>query len=62
MNPDGKQLRDPVYVRAVDDDAERPNNEVVYSLEDTSYSRYFYINRNTGMLDVNQNFKSLVSI
>ncbi|RXG69481.1 Cadherin-86C [Armadillidium vulgare] len=61
MNPDGKQLRDPVYVRAVDDDAERPNNEVVYSLEDTSYSRYFYINRNTGMLDVNQNFKSLAT-
>lgn len=56
MAADRQRLKDPIIFRAVDDDAERPNNEVVYEIMRSSYSDYFYIDRNSGRFDVNPNF------
>lgn len=56
MAPDLQRLRDPIIIRAVDADAERPNNEVVFAIIRSSYSEFFYIERTTGRLDTNQNF------
>ena len=56
MDTDRRRLRDPIRIKAIDEDAERPNNEVVYDIMRSSYSDYFQIDRTTGYLDVRQNF------
>ena len=52
LTADLTNLREPINIKALDRDAESPNNRVVYNLVRSTYSDYFIINSETGKMDV----------
>nr|XP_027206971.1 uncharacterized protein LOC113800404 [Penaeus vannamei] len=54
MTPDRASLKSPLRVQAVDDDAEEPNNQVVYSIDSGLFSQNFRVDRTSGEISVVQ--------
>ncbi|XP_069953707.1 cadherin-86C-like isoform X1 [Cherax quadricarinatus] len=54
MKPDQSSLKSPLYVEAVDDDAEEPNNKIRYSMDPSIFNRNFRVDSQSGEITVVQ--------
>ncbi|XP_076046805.1 uncharacterized protein LOC143028499 isoform X2 [Oratosquilla oratoria] len=54
LEPNLQKFREPVIVKAIDTDAEEPNNLVTYAIDPGTFSAYFQIDSITGRLSVRE--------